>query len=182
MWHVERRSRVPDAGIDIAPLGWREQCTNSWRRQMTRNRIGVWTGAVLLVAAMSTACSDSTERTAEEAARDTGNAAERAGDAAKDAGRDVANAASDAARATGDAVLEGGRAADAAVETMDVKTALMADTRVDAGDINVDTDHTTKTVTLKGRVPTADQKAIAEQVAKSKATGYQVRNELVVGK
>lgn len=85
-------------------------------------------------------------------------------------------------RAAGDAVMEGGRAADAAVETMDVKTALMADTRVDAGDINVDTDHTSKTVTLKGRVPTAEQKAIAEQVAKDKAAGYQVRNELMVGK
>ena len=47
-----------------------------------------------------------------------------------------------------------GRAADAAVETMDVKAALMADSRVDAGGINVDTDHETKTVILKGRVPT----------------------------
>lgn len=149
---------------------------------MTRNRIGVWTGAALLAAAMSTACSDRTERSAEEAARETGNAAERAADAAKEAGRDVADATSDAARAAGDAVLEGGRAGDAAVQTMDVKTALMADTRVDAGDINVDTDHTTKTITLKGRVPTADQKAIAEQVAKAKANGYQVRNELTVGR
>jgi len=182
MWHGERRSRALDVGIDIAPLVGVGSARTYGGGKMTRNRIGVWTGAALLAAAMSTACSDSTERRAEEAARETGNAAERAGEAAKEAGRDVATATSDAARATGDAVLEGGRAADAAVETMDVKTALMADTRVDAGDINVDTDHTTKTVTLKGRVPTAEQKAIAEQVAKSKATGYQVRNELMVGK
>ena len=33
---------------------------------------------------------------------------------------------------------------------MDVKAALMADSRVDAGDINVDTDHKKKTVVFKG--------------------------------
>jgi osmotically-inducible protein OsmY len=139
-------------------------------------------GAALLAAVTSAACSDRTEREAAEAARETGNAAERAADAAKEAGRDVADAASDATRAAGDAIAQGGRAADAAVETMDVKTALMADTRVDAGDIDVDTDHTTKTVTLKGRVPTAGQRTIAEEVARAKAVGYQVRNELTVGK
>ncbi len=149
---------------------------------MTRNRIGMWMGAVLVAAVASAACNDRAEREAEAAARDAGNVAERAAAAAREAGRDAADAAKDATRAAGDAVMEGGRAADAAVETMDVKTALMADTRVDAGDINVDTDHTSKTVTLKGRVPTAEQKAIAEQVAKDKAAGYQVRNELMVGK
>jgi osmotically-inducible protein OsmY len=51
-------------------------------------------------------------------------------------------------------VAEAGReaasAAGAAIETMDVKTALMRDTRVDAGDIDVDTNHETRTVVLKG--------------------------------
>lgn len=149
---------------------------------MTRHRIGMWMGAVLVAAATSAACNDRAEREADAAAREAGSAAERAADAAREAGRDAADAAVDATRAAGDAIMEGGRAAEAAVETMDVKTALMADTRVDAADINVDTDHTTKTVTLKGRVPTAEQKAIAEQVAKDQAVGYQVRNELIVGK
>jgi len=87
----------------------------------------------------------------------------------------------DAARATGDAVMAGGKAADAAVETMDVKLALTADSRVDAGNINVDSDHITKTVTLKGRVPTAAQKTLAEDIAKAKAIGYTVHNMLTVG-
>ena len=54
-----------------------------------------------------------------------------------------------------------GAAIDAATETIDVKTALMADASVDASDINVDTFHETKTVVLKGSVPTAAQKTEA---------------------
>jgi osmotically-inducible protein OsmY len=87
----------------------------------------------------------------------------------------------DAVAAPVEAVRDGGRAADAAMETFDVKTALMRDERVDAGDINVDTDHQTKTVVLKGRVPTAEQKTIAGDIATAQATGYRVQNDLVVG-
>lgn len=65
----------------------------------------------------------------------------------------------------GDAVANGGRAADAAVETLDVKMALVADDRLDTDDVNVDTDHVTKTVRLRGSVPTEAQKTIAQQVA-----------------
>src|SRR3990170_837569 len=53
----------------------------------------------------------------------------------------------------------------AAVETVDVKAALIADGRVDASSINVDTSASTKTVVLKGSVPTAEQKATAEAIA-----------------
>lgn len=147
------------------------------RRMRTTARIVV---AMALVA-LTVACSDRNERQTEAAARDAGNAAERAGNAVGEAAKDAGTAARDAARATGDAVMQGGRAADAAVETMDVKMALIADRRVDASNINVDSDHVIKTVTLKGRVPTAAQKTLAEDIAKAKATGYTVRNMLVVG-
>ena len=46
----------------------------------------------------------------------------------------------------------------AATNTVDVKSALIADGRVDASNINVDTSASTKTVVLKGSVPTAQQK------------------------
>lgn len=82
----------------------------------------------------------------------------------------------------GDAVANGGRAADAAVETLDVKMALVADDRLDTDDVNVDTDHTTKTVRLRGYVPTETQKTLAQQIAAQKAVGYRVSNELVVGR
>jgi phage-related minor tail protein len=125
--------------------------------------------AALAAVAVTAACSDRAEPDTNAATRDAANAAERAG-----------NAVADAAKDAGNAVMDGGRAADAAVETMDVKMALSADTRVDASNINVDTDHVTKTVTLNGRVPSAEQKVVAEDIARAKATGYTVRNALVV--
>lgn len=136
-------------------------------------KVATWIGAAL-IAATSVACSDRAERNAEEAADEAGNAAQKAASA-------TAEAAKDATSAVSGAVVNGGRAADAAVETMDVKTALMADSRVDASAINVDSDHATKTVTLKGRVPTAGQKTVAEEIAVAKAVGYRVRNELTIG-
>lgn len=136
-------------------------------------RLGAIGCAVLIVA--GAACSDRTERRAEDAAGDAGRAA-------SEAARDAGNAAASGARAAGDAVANAGRAADAAVETMDVKAALMADSRVDARDINVDTDHVSKTVVLKGRVPTDAQKTLAEQIAVEQAKGYRVQNNLTVGR
>ena len=68
----------------------------------------------------------------------------------------------------------------AGVETMDVKSALIADGRVDASNINVDTSADTKTVVLKGTVPTAEQKAMAEQIAQKNAKGYKINNTLTV--
>jgi hypothetical protein len=130
-------------------------------KRMVRSSGLVGAIAVVLVTA---ACSDRD--------RTDGRASER------DAGR----AASDSTRAAGDAVGNAGRAADAAVETMDVKAALMADSRVESGEINVDTDHQTKTVFLKGHVPTEAQKQIAEQIAVEKAVGYRVTNQLTVGR
>ena len=68
----------------------------------------------------------------------------------------------------------------AGVETVDVKSALIADGRVDASNINVDTVASTKTVILKGSVPTAEQKAAAERIARENAKGYTINNQLTV--
>jgi osmotically-inducible protein OsmY len=68
----------------------------------------------------------------------------------------------------------------AATNTVDVKSALIADGRVDASGINVDTSSNTKTVVLKGSVPTAQQKATAEAIARDKAEGYTISNQLTV--
>jgi osmotically-inducible protein OsmY len=70
---------------------------------------------------------------------------------------------------------------DGAEETMQIKSALMADKSVDASGINVDTNGTTKTVTLKGHVPNAAQKAAAERIAKNKAPDYKVVYNLTIG-
>jgi osmotically-inducible protein OsmY len=68
----------------------------------------------------------------------------------------------------------------AGANTVDVKSALIADGRVDASNINVDTSASTKTVVLKGSVPTAQQKATAEAIARDKAEGYTINNQLTV--
>lgn len=117
---------------------------------------------------------------AAEARREANEATDRAANSLERAADKTEDAARTAARETGQAVRNAGSAAGAAIETMDVKTALMADKRVDASNINVDTNHTSKTVTLKGRVPTAMQKVTAEQIAVKQATGYKVVNQLTV--
>ena len=68
----------------------------------------------------------------------------------------------------------------AATNTVDVKSALIADGRVDASAINVDTNAQTKTVVLKGTVPSAEQKTQAEAIARDKAEGYSIVNQLTI--
>jgi hypothetical protein len=69
---------------------------------------------------------------------------------------------------------------DAAQETMDIKSALMADKSLDASRINVYTDGATNTVTLTGYVPNAAQKTTANRIVADKAPGYKIVNSLVV--
>jgi osmotically-inducible protein OsmY len=97
-----------------------------------------------------------------EAGREVGAAADRTGDAVEDAAHDVASVT------------------DAAQQTAQIKTAFIADDMIDASNIDVDTSADTKTVTLKGSVPTAAQKEAAERVAREKAPGYTVDNQLAV--
>ena len=68
----------------------------------------------------------------------------------------------------------------AAVETVDVKSALMADRTVDASHINVDTFADTKTVALKGSVKTATQRDEAARIAATEAPGYRIDNQLTI--
>jgi osmotically-inducible protein OsmY len=116
---------------------------------------------------------DRTARDTKQVGAETKDEAKDAKDAAKATGRDIAD---DAKRTAGEA----GSAVDAATETLDVKAALMADSTVDASDINVDTYHETKTVVLKGSVPTSAQKEAAGRIAAREAEGYKIDNQLVV--
>lgn len=122
------------------------------------------------------------EAKAREEAREAEPAARDAGEEAREAGREVGEAAEKAGDTIAGAVRDVAPAADAAKQTLDVKAALMADSAIDASKIDVDTDAATKTVTLKGSVPTAAQKASAERIAKGKAEGYTVKNMLTVAR
>jgi len=161
------------------------------------NTFGALVGAASL-AVLSVACNntaDGVKRDAEENQRAAAQASEDARERADRAADRTADRTADATDKTGDKISEAardtrdtvgttgqqiGRGTDAAVQTMDVKSALMADKRVDASNINVDTDGDTKTVTLKGHVPNASQKSIAARIAEEKAVGYRVKNELMV--
>lgn len=122
------------------------------------------------------------------AARQAGSEAKddlaKAGDAVGAAARSAGESIKDAAQTVGESVKEGAKdvapALDASKQTLDVKAALMADQTVDSSHIDVDTDAKTRTVHLKGTVPTAAQKAEAEKIAKAKASGYTIHNMLKV--
>jgi osmotically-inducible protein OsmY len=66
------------------------------------------------------------------------------------------------------------------IETVDVKAAIIADKTIDSGAIDVDTNQDTKTVVLRGVVPTQAQKDKAEEIARKNATSYKIDNQLVV--
>ena len=66
------------------------------------------------------------------------------------------------------------------LETVDVKTAIIADKTVDSGAIDVDTYQDKKLVVLRGSVPTEAQKTRAEQIARDHAKGYTIENKLAV--
>ena len=67
-----------------------------------------------------------------------------------------------------------------AAETVDVKTALIADKTIDAGAIDVDTYQDKKLVVLRGSVPTEEQKRKAGIIAQQNATSYKIDNQLAV--
>jgi osmotically-inducible protein OsmY len=114
---------------------------------------------------------------AEERTRDDRAAAR---EKARDLGNDAAKAADRGAAAAQQAGEELAERAGAAWQTLDVKGALMADGSVDATRIDVDTDYRTKTVTLNGYVPTENERVKAESIARAKASGYNVVNNLQV--
>ena len=151
--------------------------------------------AALLAASLFGACSNTAKGVQEDTAQNAEKAKEASAEAAaateraaEDAKVKVENAAEatkegaeKAAEATKDAAKNTANTADGAQQTMQIKSALLADKSVDASSIDVDTNGMTKTVTLKGRVPNAAQKASAERIAKSKAPDYTVVNNLTIG-
>lgn len=94
-------------------------------------------------------------------------------DGVKEDADNMAESTAESAEKTGDAM-------SGAMETGQIKSAIIADSRVTASDINVDTDETTKTVTLNGTVPNEAQRTIAGEIATAKAVGYTVVNRLTV--
>ena len=66
------------------------------------------------------------------------------------------------------------------IETVDVKTAIIADKDIDSGAIDVDTYQDKKLVVLRGSVPTEAQKQKAGMIAQKNASSYKIDNQLAV--
>jgi hyperosmotically inducible periplasmic protein len=154
--------------------------------------------AALLSASLFAACQNTARGVEEDAERNTAEAKEEAREAnaevkeeareatagikeeAREAGAAADRAGDRVAQESKDATRSVGATLDAAAQTMQIKTALIDADNLDAGSIDVDTNGDTKTVTLKGHVPTAAQKTAAERIAKEKAPDYRVVNNIEV--
>lgn len=140
--------------------------------------------AIALMSGLSLAACSNTAAGAKKDAEINADKAAASTEEAKDKAAVATEDAKDKADKVGDKAAEAGRdaagALKGAVETIDVKSALMADRTVDASHINVDTFHDTKTVVLKGSVKTATQRDEAARIAASEASGYRIDNQLVV--
>ena len=139
--------------------------------------------AAVAFAVTSAACENTSRGVQQDAAEAKRDAQDASAEAKAEAKEETAEAKAEGREAADDAKRtagEAGAAIDAATETIDVKTALMADKSVDASDINVDTFHETKTVVLKGSVATAAQKTEAGRIAAREAEGYKIENQFVV--
>ena len=133
--------------------------------------------AIALLSSLSLAACSNTAAGVEQDTRENADKAAAAADKAEDKARP---AAEEAAAETKEAAREAGSAIKGGVETIDVKSALMADRTVDASHIDVDTFHETKTVVLKGSVKTATQRDEAARIAAAEAPGYRIDNQLRV--
>jgi len=151
---------------------------------------------VMAALALAPACRNTAEGVKEDSRQNAEKARQESQEARQES-KDVAHESAEKAREAVGKVGEGARGAaeriqegaekvasqvGAGKQTVDVKAALMVDKSIDASHIDVDTNAGTRTVTLKGTVPTAAQKAAAEKVAREKAEGYKVRNLLTVAK
>jgi osmotically-inducible protein OsmY len=108
-----------------------------------------------------------------ETAHDMGEKAEQLGNTVAEGARDLSEAFEEGADDVGSDVAAG-------KQTLDVKAALLLDKSIDASEIDVSTDSETRTVTLRGSVPTTANKAAAERIARDKAAGYRVVNLLTL--
>jgi osmotically-inducible protein OsmY len=130
--------------------------------------------------------SQKAEEEAKKLARKIGAEANETGAKISEAAKEVGGKVSEGAKEVGDKVKSGAKEvaseAGAAKQTVDVKAHLLAAKNIDASRIDVETDSRSKTVTLTGQVPTAEQRSAAERLAHESAGGYKVRNLLSVGK
>jgi hypothetical protein len=129
---------------------------------VARTHFGINAFILAVMAAMTIGLVTACENAARGLAHDAGKAAKTVGAIAADASEQVAARAS------------------AVKENVDVKGALMADASVDASRINVDVSAWTRTIRLNGSVSSVNERGKAEAIARARAEGYTVVNNIAV--
>jgi hypothetical protein len=132
--------------------------------------------ALTLVLASTVACDRTAEGLKQDADRN-GAVMEKKG---KELQKDAAQGAEKAAEAVSTAADAASLQAAGAATTLSVKTALMADKRVDASRIDVDSDAAAMIVHIRGKVTTQPEIELSTQIAQEKAPTWKVSNELIV--
>lgn len=140
-----------------------------------------------LVSAVSIGFLSACENTAQGLKEDAAAAEVRTRDERAKAAETVRELGSEAARAAGKVAAVAAEAGESLAEraggvkeAVDVKTALMADPKVDATRIDVDADQTSRTLTLKGYASTAGERSAAEAIARKQAPGYKIVNQITI--
>ena len=130
------------------------------------------------------AACENTARGLKQDAKDAESATRDDRAKARETAADIASDAARAARTVGEIAADAGEEvaerASALKENVDVKAALMADPSVDASRLDVDVDYRTRTLSLNGYVPTRAERDRADTIAKQKAPGYKVVNNIKV--
>ena len=86
----------------------------------------------------------------------------------------------DTARGVAQDTRDNTTAVKGGLQTLDVKSAIIADKTIDSGAIDVDTYADKKLIVIRGSVPTEAQKAKATEIAQKNAEGYKIDNQLAV--
>lgn len=127
---------------------------------------------------------NSVSNAAGNVANGAANVANKAAKGVVNVGKGAANVAAKGTQAvvnTANKAMSGAKNVDDAMTiTPMLKTAIMANTAMKNADINVTT--TDKNVMLDGTVKSAAQKTMAGNIAKQKAPGYKIMNNLKVAK
>jgi len=129
----------------------------------------IWLGAGALALLGVVGCADRNKNDVPESPATSTEISNSVGKA----GQGVENAAKGAGKA-----IEG--AADAAVNTPKIKSALGASAALKGSNIDVDTQGSKDTVTLKGTVRNAAQSKAAATIAKQNAPNYKIVNQLKI--
>ncbi|HVF84476.1 MAG TPA: BON domain-containing protein [Abditibacteriaceae bacterium] len=153
---------------------------------------GKWIGASAIALAALTTVSGCTTKngevqpaTTEQIDKTAANVSSAAANTAKDVGKSASNAASSVSNVVSNAATNTGKAiegaADAAVQTPKIKTALANNASLAGSNINVDTKGAANTVNLTGTVKNAAQKTLAGRIAQQAAgAGFKVNNQLTM--